>query len=71
MTTTQRNLILAGLLEDGVIDESWLSNPCKIAHTSPNKPHTAVWVHWLYVAGFIAVAAITLALVVLVAAKGV
>ena len=67
MTTTQRNLILAGLLEDGVIDENWLSNPCKIAHTSPNKPRTAVVMQWLAVAGFIAIAALTVGLVVFVA----
>jgi len=71
MTTQERNQMLAGLLDDGIIDQAWLANPCKIAHTSPNKPRTAVVMHWLMVAGFIAIAVITLALVVFVAAKGV
>ena len=67
MTTQERNQMLAGLLEQGVIDEQWLEHPCKIAHSSPNKPRTAVWVQWLTVAGFIAIAVIALALVLFVA----
>ena len=70
MTQQQIDVMLAGLLEDGVIDQEWLEHPCKIAHTSPNKPHSAVWVQWLAVAGFIAIAVITLALVVFVAMNG-
>ena len=71
MTIQERNQMLAGLLEQGVIDQAWLEHPCKIAHSSHVQPRTALWVQWLYVAGFIAIAAITLALVVFVASKGV
>ena len=67
MTQVQIDVMLAGLLEQGVIDQDWLENPCKIAHPSDIQPHTAVWVHWLYVATFITIAALTVGLVVFVA----
>ena len=67
MTQAQIDAIVTGLLEQGVIDQNWLSHPCKIAHPDEIQPHTAVWLHWLAVATFIAVAALTVALVAYVA----
>ena len=71
MTTQERNQMLAGLLEQGIIDQAWLEHPCKIAHPTDVQPRTAVVMQWLAVAGFIAIAVITLALVVFVASRGV
>ena len=67
MTQQQIDAIVTGLLEQGVIDESWLLAPCKIAHSDEIQPHTAVWLHWLAVATFITIAALTVGLVVFVA----
>ena len=70
MTTEQRNQMLASLLEQGVIDEQWLLAPCKIPCSKPLQPRIALLWHWLTVATFIAVAALTLALVAYVAING-
>ena len=67
MTQQQIDAIVTGLLEQGVIDESWLLAPCKIAHSDEIQPYTARWVHWLTVATFITIAALTVALVAYVA----
>ena len=67
MTTTQRNLILAGLLEDGIIDEDWLAAPCKIPHTNDVQPQQRALWEWLTVATFITIAALTMALIAFVA----
>ena len=66
MTQVQIDVMLAGLLEQGVIDESWLLAPCKIAHPDDIQPHTARWLHWMAVAMFVAIAALTVGLVVFV-----
>ena len=70
MTTQEIDTMLAGLLEQGVIDESWLLAPCKIPCSKPYKARIALLWHWLTVATFIAVAALTLALVAYVAING-
>ena len=70
MTTEQRSQMLASLLEQGVIDEQWLLAPCKIPCSKPLQPRIALLWHWLTVATFIAVAALTLALVAYVAING-
>ena len=67
MTQQQIDVMLAGLLEQGVIDEQWLLAPCKIANPSDIQPHSARWLHWLTVATFITIAALTVALVAYVA----
>ena len=67
MTTQERNQMLAGLLEQGVIDESWLLAPCKIPCSKPYKARIAIILHWLAVAVFVLVAALTVALVAYVA----
>lgn len=70
MTQQQIDAIVTGLLEQGVIDQNWLENPCKIPCSKPLQPRMALLWHWLTVATFIAVAALTLALVAYVAING-
>ena len=67
MTQQQIDVMLAGLLEQGVIDEQWLLAPCKIANPKPLQPRIALILHWLAVAVFVLVAALTVALVAYVA----
>ena len=70
MTTQERNQMLAGLLEQGIIDEQWLLAPCKIPCSKPLQPRIALLWHWLAVGVFVIVAALTLALVAYVAVNG-
>ena len=67
MTTQERNQMLAGLLEQGVIDEQWLLAPCKIACSKPLQPRIALLWHWLTVATFVTIAVLTVALIAYVA----
>ena len=66
MTTQEIDTMLAGLLEQGVIDQNWLENPSKIAHPTDVQPHTARWLHWLTLIAFVAIAIVTVGLVVFV-----
>ena len=70
MTQVQIDQMLNGLLEDGIIDESWLLAPCKIPCSKPVQPRIALLWHWLAVGVFVIVAALTLALVAYVAVNG-
>jgi hypothetical protein len=67
--TTQIDKAFEGWIEAGIIDRSWLDNPCPIAHTSPVQPRSARILQWLYIVALCFIGLATVALVAFVAIK--